>query len=176
MFESAEFRRKPKGSTLKPLELDTTVRAPASYVRTRVYADQLAEEGSHILLEYLGTQARSIAFPEMVVPTTVQLKRGLKTCTSPKLSAALKHLLDKVAQNSAWIEKRREGVEFAPKDRSQVDRFLENEKAEAPLEAAVRLARKVREQKRKAVETVSVIGDKRKKSLCQRLFQDPQQS
>ena len=163
IFESPEFHRKPKGSTLKPIDFDTTLRAPSAYVRTRVYADQLAEEATFVLLEFLASQSRSIAFPELVIPATVQLKRGLKHYTSPKLVASLKQILDKVAQNSVWIQKRRDDVEFAPANIEAVDSFLQtadDKKKETPLESALRLAKKVREQKRAMLAAQShVVGD-----------------
>ena len=160
VLESAEFQRRGKGATLKPLDLETTFRAPAAYVRTRIYADQLADEFAHVLLEFLATQARHIAFPELVIPITVQLRRALKTSPCVRLNEAVRPLLDKIRMNATWIEQRRSQVEFAPSDQSQVDAFLQNEASDAPLQQAVRLARKVREQKRRLLEkTAHVVED-----------------
>ncbi|PWN21196.1 Noc2-domain-containing protein [Microstroma glucosiphilum] len=154
MLSSPEFTRKAKGSTLKPLDFTTTLRAPAAYVRTRVYVDQLAEEVPHLLLEFLATQARSIALPELVVPLTVQLRRTLKHGSSPKLSTICKQLLSKLDANVRFVENKRRAVDFAPNNLKGVQSFLSDldEKMELPLEGALRLARKVREQKRKLVE------------------------
>jgi len=160
VLESAEFQRRGKGATLKPLDLETTFRAPAAYVRTRIYADQLADEFAYVLLEFLATQARHIAFPELVIPITVQLRRALKTSPCVRLNEAVRPLLDKIRMNATWIEQRRSQVEFAPSDQSQVDAFLQNEASDAPLQQAVRLARKVREQKRRLLEkTAHVVED-----------------
>lgn len=163
VFESPEFQRRPKGSTLKPLDLDTTFRAPIAYVRTRIYAEQLADEFAFLLLEFVTTQARSIAFPELVIPITVQLRRVLKTSQSPRLAEATRPLLDKILQNASWIEQRRQGIEFAPGHHTRVDRFLTegaHAKTETPLESALRLGRKVRAQKRKLLEqTAHVVRD-----------------
>lgn len=160
VLESAEFQRRGKGATLKPLDLETTFRAPAVYVRTRIYADQLADEFAHVLLEFLATQARHIAFPELVIPITVQLRRALKTSPCVRLNEAVRPLLDKIRMNATWIEQRRSQVEFAPSDQSQVDAFLQNEASDAPLQQALRLARKVREQKRRLLEkTAHVVED-----------------
>ena len=160
VLESAEFQRRGKGATLKPLDLETTFRAPAAYVRTRIYADQLADEFAYVLLEFLATQARHIAFPELVIPITVQLRRALKTSPCVRLNEAVRPLLDKIRMNATWIEQRRSQVEFAPNDQSQVDAFLQNEASDAPLQQAVRLARKVREQKRRLLEkTAHVVED-----------------
>lgn len=160
VLESAEFQRRGKGATLKPLDLETTFRAPAAYVRTRIYADQLADEFAYVLLEFLATQARHIAFPELVIPIIVQLRRALKTSPCVRLNEAVRPLLDKIRMNATWIEQRRSQVEFAPSDQSQVDAFLQNEASDAPLQQALRLARKVREQKRRLLEkTAHVVED-----------------
>lgn len=154
MLSAPEFLRKAKGSTLKPLDFTTTLRAPASYVRTRVYADQLAEEVPYLLAEFLATQSRSIGLPELVVPLVFQVKRTLKHSTSPKLSSACKQLLAKVEANVRFVEQKRQNVEFAPSNLKGLEGFLSEmgEGEETPLEAWVRLARKVREQKRRVVE------------------------
>lgn len=156
MLSAPEFTRKAKGSTLKPLDFTTALRAPAAYVRTRVYADQLAEEVTHLLLEFLAIQSRSIALPELVLPLTAQLKRTLKHTTSSKLSASAKQLLSKVDSTVKLVESKRRCVEFAPNDAQSLHNFLSKRDEypqETPLEGALRLARKVREQKRKIVET-----------------------
>ncbi|PWN26332.1 Noc2-domain-containing protein [Jaminaea rosea] len=154
MLSAPEFLRKAKGSTLKPLDFTTTLRAPASYVRTRVYADQLAEEVPYLLAEFLATQSRSIGLPELVVPLVFQVKRTLKHSTSPKLSSACKQLLAKVEANVRFVEQKRQNVEFAPSNLKGLEGFLSEmgEGEETPLEAWVRLARKVRQQKRRVVE------------------------
>ncbi|KAE8203201.1 hypothetical protein A4X06_0g2048 [Tilletia controversa] len=151
LFDSGEFQGTSKGSTLKPLDLETTLRASDAYVRTRVYADQVAEELVYLFTEFLASQARSIAFPEMVIPLLVQVKRQLRTCSNPKLVSSVKNVLEKTAQNSTWVASKRAGVDFAPNSPLAIG-FLANEKGEAPLEAAARLSRKVREQKRKLLE------------------------
>lgn len=160
VFESPEFQRRAKGATLKPLDLATTFRAPVAYVRTRIYAEQLADEFAFVLHEFLATQARSIAFPELIIPVTTQLRRVLKTGHNARMAEALRPVLDKAQQNAVWIEQRRQGIEFAPHDHVQVERFLVNDTAEAPLDAALRLARKVRVQKQKLLEqNAHVVGD-----------------
>ena len=157
VFESPEFQRRGKGATLKPLDLATTFRAPAAYVRTRIYADQLAEEFVYVLQEFLATQARHIAYPELIIPMTVQLRRSIKTSPNVRLNESLRPLLDKMRQNATWIEQRRSAVEFAPSDQAQVDAFLQHNTDEAPLQQALRLARKVREQKQRLLQTTAHI-------------------
>lgn len=157
VFDAPEFQRRAKGATLRPLDLDTTIRAPTAYVRTRVYADQLADEYTHVLLEFLALQARSIALPELVLPLVVQLRRLLKGSPNPRLAESVRPLLDKMLANAQWIETRRRGVEFAPRDHAAADAFLESDTSEAPLQAALRLANKVRAQRRRLLEQTAHV-------------------
>lgn len=154
MLESTEFTRKSKPSTLVTLDFQTLIRVPKTYLRTKVYADQLLDETLFYLVEWLNLFARSIAFPELAVPIVVTLKRVIKTSKSSrdvnnqKLVAALKAVLDKIQRQSVYVTDKRANVEYAPKDERQVAAFLTQEKAESPIEAAARLARKVRSEKR----------------------------
>lgn len=143
VFESPEFQRKLKGSTLAPIDFSTTLRAPTQLVRTRPYSNQLLSEYSFLLLEFLTSQSRSIAFPELVLPLQIQLKRLSKSTTNAKFQAEAKQLLDKSHQTALWVGKQREAIDFTPKDLEKV-RDWEMESKENPLEGMLRLAKKVR--------------------------------
>lgn len=154
ILESTEFTRKPKPSTLVTLDFSTLIRAPKTYLRTKVYADQLVDETLFYLLEFLHLFAKSIAFPELVVPIVVALKRVIKTSKSsrdtsnPKLVSAVKGLLEKIQRQSSYIVEKRVSVDFAPKDINQVEAFLAKSTTETPIESATRLARKVRNERK----------------------------
>lgn len=155
MLESTEFTRKSKPSTLVTLDFQTLIRVPKTYLRTKVYADQLIDEVLYYLLEFLSLFAKSIAFPELVVPIVMTLKRIIKTSkasreiNNQKLVGAIKTIVEKIERQSTHILLQRATVDFAPKDQRQVTMFLSSStKTESPIEAAVRLARKVRSEKR----------------------------
>jgi nucleolar complex protein 2 len=143
VFESPEFQRKLKGSTAAPIDFSTTLRAPTQMVRTRPYSNQLLSEYSFLLLEFLASQSRSIALPELVLPLQIQLKRLSKTTTNAKFQAEAKQLLDKSHQTALWVGKQREAIDFTPKDLDKVKNW-EMDAKENPLEAMLRLAKKVR--------------------------------
>ena len=44
VLNSAEMRKAPKPSTLKPLDFDTSIRVAKSYLRTRTYQDRVGEQ------------------------------------------------------------------------------------------------------------------------------------
>ncbi|KAG0150616.1 hypothetical protein CROQUDRAFT_668499 [Cronartium quercuum f. sp. fusiforme G11] len=153
-IDSALFQRRPKPSNLKPLDLEYLIRCPKQYEHTRVYADTVASETIFLLLEYYASQSDSIAFPEVVLPAIVSLRRFAKHANNRNLASQIRVLVEKLEANATWIEGRRAGVNFGPSDRVQVNRFLENpsEAAKAPLRTHLKLQSKIRNQKRAALD------------------------
>ncbi|KAK4684424.1 nucleolar complex protein 2, partial [Tremellales sp. Uapishka_1] len=156
ILDSAEFRRSnPKKSTLKPLDLEYIVRAPAAYPKTRIYQESLGEELVFLLGEYHAEISTNIAFPEMVLPIILTLRRHLKkgTAGSPKVQNGLKGLVEKLEASRKWIEEKRANVGFSPRDKSELEKFeLGLEKAKTPLGVWMALQRKVREKRRIEIE------------------------
>ncbi|TDL26990.1 Noc2-domain-containing protein [Rickenella mellea] len=146
---------RPKPSTLRPLDLETNIRAPAQYIRTRVYSEGLLEEATYILAEWLGTRQvqGSIAFPEIVVPLTVTLKKGVKHASGGKEAGVVKGLLERIDEGVKWVEQRRKGVTFRPKNVQQVDEWERSVNLEeTPIGKYIKTQRKIREKRRKLVE------------------------
>ncbi|KAL2351111.1 ribosome assembly protein-like protein Noc2 [Cryomyces antarcticus] len=160
VLNSAEMRKAPKNSTLKALDFATSIRAPKSYLRTRVYQTGVGEQIQELLSEFFTLWTKSIAFPELALPVTVMLKRWLKDVSNKatgnkngKVNSMIVLLLQKLEANSRWIEERRAKVEYAPDDRAGVERFLKDiEWAKTPLGAFVVGQRKTREERTRLVE------------------------
>lgn len=151
MLDSSELTKKPKGSSLKPLDFTYYLRAPAAYPKTKVYVDGVIDEVVYLLAEFLASQSTSIAFPELALPIVLSLRKHIKKSRNGKLQAALKELLSRIENNANWIEEKRNKVEFAPSDREQVDTFLLGEEG-SPLRTYLKLQRKQRDQKRELLE------------------------
>ncbi|KZV72289.1 Noc2-domain-containing protein [Peniophora sp. CONT] len=152
---------KAKASTVRPLDFETTLRAPQQYTGTRVYAEGVADETVFILAEWLSTRAvqGSIAFPELVVPLVVMLRKALKAAKSGKgtgkEAGIVKALVERVEESSRWVDERRKSVTFAPGQLDDVARWqtdLRQKLDETPLGKYVRVQRKAREKRRKLVE------------------------
>ncbi|KAI9370995.1 Noc2p family-domain-containing protein [Aspergillus egyptiacus] len=156
----AELRKPPKSSTLRPLDFATTIRAPKSYLRTRVYQDGVAEQVAELLSEFFVLWSKHIAFPELSVPVVVALKRWLKQVSSrtsgnrnQKINQMVLLLVQKIESNARWIEERRLSVNYAPRNRAEVESFLKDVEWEAtPLGAFVKVQRKLREEKAALLE------------------------
>lgn len=153
ILDSPDLSKRSKPSTLKPLDWEYYLRCPTSYLKTRVYADGLADELIFLLTEYYGALSVSIAFPEIVLPGIVALKRHSKKTGQARLGNQIKVLVEKLESNAKWIEDRREKIEFAPTKRDKVDRFLQGEDgSKTPLGGHLRLQKKLRDAKRETLE------------------------
>ncbi|KAJ9094837.1 hypothetical protein QFC20_006815 [Naganishia adeliensis] len=164
ILESVEFKRaNPKNASLKPLDLEYVIKAPASYPKTKIYQETLAEELVYLLGEFHAVMSTNIAFPEMTIPVVFMLKRYLKKGgASGKVNNQLKTLVEKIEVTRQWVEKKRRGVTFAPNDRADVEAFLEGVPiTETPIGSWMRLQKKVRDQKRKEIEMAQREENKR---------------
>ncbi|KAH6853526.1 Noc2p family-domain-containing protein [Chaetomium sp. MPI-CAGE-AT-0009] len=171
VLSSAEMKKPPKSSTLRPLDFAVAYKAPKSYLRTRVYQDGVGEQVVELLAEFFVLWSRSVAFPEFALPVVIALKRWLKESRKPgrgnkngKMASALVLLVQKLEANARFVEEKRAKVEFAPKDRAQVDAFLKDLDWErTPLGAFVVSQRKLRAERQRLVEEARKEEDKKRK-------------
>ncbi|TBU45669.1 Noc2-domain-containing protein [Dichomitus squalens] len=155
---------KPKASTLRPFDIETHIRAPQQYLKTRVYNEGLAEESAFLLAEYLASPPvhGSIGFPEVTIPIVLLLRKSIKGSknalgkgSKSKEAGLAKTLVERVEESAKWIEQRRKGVLFAPGKLGEVERWeddLRGKVDDTPLGRYVKVQRKAREKRRKLVE------------------------
>ncbi|RYO79670.1 hypothetical protein DL763_009184 [Monosporascus cannonballus] len=172
VLNSAEMKKSPKAATLKALDFHVAYKAPKSYLRTRIYQDGVGEQVVELFGEYFVLWAKSIAFPEFALPVIIMLKRWLKQASkkggtgnnNSKLRSALAVLVQKLEANAKFIEDRRAKVDFAPKDRSQVDAFLSDfEWEKTPLGAYVVGQRRAAAERQKMVEAARREDERKRK-------------
>ena len=134
----------PKPSTLAPLDFSVILRAPKSYLGTRVYQDGLGVELAELMAEFFNVWGKHIAFPELALPPIAFLKRWLKSSTTTpskpndqkatskrrqrggntKIHSAIALVVQKLEMNSSFIEGKRRDVRFGPTDQEEVEGFL----------------------------------------------------
>ncbi|KAG0170562.1 Nucleolar Complex 2 protein [Apophysomyces sp. BC1015] len=124
VFENSEVKGKAKPSTLKPLEWDVHLKAPQQYLHSRVYQDGILEQVHDCLLNYYKCYFHHIAFPEMVIPGIIAIKRFIKKTKNVKCGRQLHSLVQKLEKKAKFIEIQRSKVEFSPVDSKQVKEFL----------------------------------------------------
>jgi nucleolar complex protein 2 len=180
VLNSAEMKKPPKSSTLKPLDFAVAYKAPKSYLRTRVFQDGVGEQVVELLAEFFVLWSRSIAFPESALPVIISLKRWLKESRKPgkgnkngKMASSLVLLVQKLEANAKFIEEKRARVEFAPKDRTQVDAFLKDlEWERTPLGAFVVSQRKLRAERQRLVEEARKEEERKRKEEEREALED----
>ncbi|KAI1835407.1 hypothetical protein DTO006G1_8865 [Penicillium roqueforti] len=170
VLTSAEMRKPAKSSTLKPLDFNTAIRAPKSYLRSRIYQDGIGEQVTELLSEFFVLWSKHIAFPELSVPVIVSLKRWLKQVSArsggnknAKVNQMILLLVQKVEANARWIEERRLNVSYAPRNRSSVESFLKDVDWETtPVGAFVKTQRRLRDERAAVLEEGRIEEEKRR--------------
>lgn len=152
---------KPKASTLRPLDFETSIRAPQQYLKSRVYNEGLVEEAAFVLAEYLVSPPvhASIAFPEITVPLVMLLRKALKAAKSApwkaKEAGIVKNLVERIEDSAKWVEEQRRGVAFGPGKLGEVQAWEHKvDVEETPLGKYLKVQRKAREKRRKLVQKV----------------------
>ncbi|KAI8927440.1 Noc2p family-domain-containing protein [Entophlyctis helioformis] len=136
IFMSAEMTGHTKPSTIKPLDFALTIKAPNSYLGTRTYRKSLTDEVVHLLFNYYTTLSLSISFPELVIPAIMELRLlSKKHSKDMQIKKQFQSLIEKLEQNSKFIEQQRSQIEFGPKDIGRASEFLGHMAAanESPL-------------------------------------------
>lgn len=171
VLTSAEMKKPPKAASLKALDFATAYKAPKSYLRTRIYQDGVGEQVVELLGEYFFLWNTSVAFPELALPVTIQIKRWLKQSRSKsagnkntKFSNALALLVQKLEANAKFVEEKRAKVDFAPRDRTQVEAFLRDfDVYKTPLGAYVKGQRMAKAQREQMLEEARRDEDRKRK-------------
>lgn len=180
VLNSAEMRRSPKQATFKPLDFHVAYKAPKAYLRTRIYQDGVGEQVVDLFSEYFVLWSTNIAFPEFALPVIIMLKRWLKQSrkkasgnNNGKLRAGLVLLVQKLEANAKFIEGKRAKVDFAPRDRTQVDAFLKDFSWEkTPVGAYVVAQRKAGAEKAKMMEEARKEDERKRKEEEQEALEE----
>ncbi|KAI1762117.1 Noc2p family protein [Hypoxylon sp. FL1150] len=180
VLNSAEMRKSPKPSTIKPLDFHIAYKAPKSYLRTRVYQDGVGEQVVELFSEYFVLWSTNIAFPEFALPVVIMIKRWLKQSrkktggnNNNKIRAGLVLLVQKLEANTKFIEGKRAKVDFAPKDRAQVDAFLKDfEWEKTPVGAYVVAQRKAGAEKAKMLDQARKEDERKRKEEEQEALEE----
>uniref|UniRef100_H2ZC49 Uncharacterized protein n=1 Tax=Ciona savignyi TaxID=51511 RepID=H2ZC49_CIOSA len=87
-----------------------------SQLKEKSYRDGTMDQVYDLLMTYLNTQAHTVAFPEMTVPTIVMLKKFIKTCKNMSYSKMMKQIVDRALEQGDFITKKRSDVTFSVTD------------------------------------------------------------
>ncbi|XP_046961477.1 nucleolar complex protein 2 homolog [Vanessa cardui] len=115
-----DFNKKHKKVSMKPLDFSCVLRLAKSQLAENGFKDSVIDRVYGLLLEYMANQSYSIAFPDLSLLAIIQIKQFLKTCSVSNYTKRLRQLLEKIEENSKFIEKERAKVSFALNDEKMV--------------------------------------------------------
>eukprot|EP00967_Tisochrysis_lutea_P117057 scaffold189025_cov32-Tisochrysis_lutea.AAC.1 len=129
-FRFAQLSKPPKNEARERLP-DWAVMIKVSKVdaEKRRYQDGMLSQAAFLLAEHLHVHAYDISFPETVVPTVAALKRLAKSTKISSLQQRARRLVAQCDAQSAWLLRKREAVDFSPKDGAKTAAFLAEAKA-----------------------------------------------
>jgi len=146
VLNSTPLDKKHKRMSLKPFNWLCMLKLSKSQKIESGFKNGVIDQVYDGIVNYLSVESASIGFPELVVPINLQLKSFLKSCKVPNYTKKIRQLLDKIQENSAFIENKRKGVTFGIADTKAVkDWEISVRQSETPLQIYYKSWKKVRE-------------------------------
>ena len=143
----SELNKTPVQTKARPPDFSLVLRVAKQELRSPQVQEVIVESALQLLTEHLNQWAYSPSFPELAHVPSRDLRRFCKATQVTRFRKAARAVVDAAERNADWIARKRDNVDFAPKDAERVKSFLSQDKAgkKAPLE---KLAAQLKEKER----------------------------
>ncbi|KAK6895391.1 Nucleolar complex protein 2 [Candida tropicalis] len=161
ILTSTAITKAPKASNLQAVDFDHNIKVNQAYLGTRVFQDGLCEQFIELSGEFFGLYAKSIAFPELVTPAVLSLRRFIKKSKNVKFNKQLQQLVEKLNANATFISGKRFNVEYGPSNKTEVQLFLNDfEWEKTPLGQYIVVQRKLKEERLRILKEAQEAEEK----------------
>ncbi|GEQ67786.1 hypothetical protein JCM33374_g1451 [Metschnikowia sp. JCM 33374] len=165
ILTSTAFTKPPKNASLPAVDFEYIIKVNQQYLGTKAYQDGLCDQFLELTSEFLVLYCKNIAFPELVTPVILSLRRFMKKSKNIKFNKQIQQLVEKLNTNANYITAKRSGVEYGPSNKAEVSNFLKEEKWEStPLGQYVVVHRNARDEKAKILKEAVVEEEKAKEA------------
>ncbi|XP_065357120.1 nucleolar complex protein 2 isoform X1 [Calliphora vicina] len=120
VLKSNTFNRKHTTVSMKPMQFTCILRLNKGQLAENGFRDEVVEQVCGLTLDYLAYESSSLAFCDLAVHTVMAMKAYLKECRNANYSRKIKQLVDKIQENSRFVEQERRKITFGLKDTAQI--------------------------------------------------------
>lgn len=160
VLSSNTFNQQHKKLAMKPLSFVCILRIQKGQLDENSFRDETIEQVYGTTLQYLISECTSIAFPDLVVPFLMSVNAFVKKTKNPKYAQKMKKLVDKVTEQSNFIDTERNKIAFSLNDTNFIRSWEINHRTgKTPLEQLHSEWQKSAKQKTKAQKTETADDD-----------------
>jgi len=117
----------------KEVDFSSCIKVKNTVVGTQGYSFCSFEELHDLLIDSMAVQSRAVAFPEISLPVVVALKKFMKKCKVANFNRSIAVVVDKIAENSKFINEARRKIDVSPANWHQIPAWI-GEGKKTPME------------------------------------------
>lgn len=121
ILNTFDFNKKHSKVSMKPLDFSCILRLSKAQQQENGFKDAIIENIYNLILEHLANESHSVAFPDLALPAIIQLRDFLKKCKVANYSRKLRQVLEKLEENSKFVETERKNATFKLSDAKAVE-------------------------------------------------------
>ncbi|CAK9292266.1 unnamed protein product [Gordionus sp. m RMFG-2023] len=148
-----DFNKSQRVTSNKVVNYDVLLKISKIQMREKVYKDEIINSIYDLSMDYLVNYSHYVTFPEITLIAINQFKLFLRSCKISIYRSSIKQLVNKIQENCAYIEKKRENLNLSLCNQlEKIDNFEEKLKLdETPFSKYY--------QKWKRLRTLELIND-----------------